>query len=183
MAVVVNNNSSDPAANSFISLAELDSYLDEHIYGAAALSRSDDDRSRAAITASMELSRLWYIGTPTLDEQRLAFCRIGLSRASGPVDSTLYPLEIKLAASELARIRLSQEDDPITSLITAVASQGLSRVEVSGIELAFHKMSNLIPNDNNPYFSLPLSVQNLIPTQWLDLSMYNEDECFVIRSL
>lgn len=98
--------SGSASANSFLTQDAADTYLDARLNSSAWSGASDDDKARALIEATRELSVLNYLGQRTDGTQALSFPREYLMDPDDP-DSFYYanteiPQRVKDATCELA---------------------------------------------------------------------------------
>lgn len=94
------------SANSFISSEASDAYLDTRLNASAWSDASDDDKARALIEATRELSLLNWDGKRVDDTQALSWPRQLVKNPDDPnwsyFDSTEIPTRVKDATCELA---------------------------------------------------------------------------------
>lgn len=131
-----------PDANSYITLAEAETYLDatgRACAGAWSLA-STDDKNSALINATQYMDttyRCRYLGEraeATIDTQALEFPRDGLFAPSGAaIDSADIPPEIGNACAEFALIAIAGEIQPDPAPVDASGrTVELLRVRVEG---------------------------------------------------
>lgn len=126
----------DISSNSFLTVLEADSYFDERVGSVVWTDAAEEDKERALIQASRELSDLFdWKGYRREIDQRLAFPRYSLcTRDDYYVDDDKVPREIKESTCELAVVLLSGSiaaDSPL--------DEGLNKIKVGDIELNFSK--------------------------------------------
>lgn len=106
MAVTIVATAGSASANSFATLAEAETYMEARLNGATWTAASDDNKNRALVEATRELSNLTYQGYRTTDTQALAWPRQWVVNEDDPnqdyYDSTVVPQRVKDAAMELA---------------------------------------------------------------------------------
>jgi len=93
--------------NSYVTVAEADSYFADRLDATAWTAATADQKSQALITATAMLDNLDWIGVAVSDLQPLAFPRIGIyfdPRVGADVmfEDTVVPIRIEIAAFELA---------------------------------------------------------------------------------
>lgn len=97
--------------NSYGSLADALTYLDDSPSGAAFLSFDADSQARFLITATRLIERQCLLGVPTDPMQDLHFPATGLTDQYGnAIDSATIPIAVQQAEFELASA-LSQDPD------------------------------------------------------------------------
>jgi len=143
-------------ANSFVSLAEFNTYLSERLWVPAVVTSSTDAQKQSALIMATRLmnNRCWT-GTPTAASQRLKFPMSGLLTSYGSgVDSAIIPQELKDATMELAFLLLQSD----RTAENAVAAAGLIRLKAGPVELGF--------KDSITVTTIPSAVTDMIPSSW-----------------
>lgn len=94
----------DPAANSYVTLAEATAYFGDRLNATAWTGAAgDDDRARALLMATKRLEEEEYSGAPTTLEQALAWPRYGAYDVDDEVlDADTIPELVKRATYETA---------------------------------------------------------------------------------
>ena len=109
MAIVLNSTAGSASANSYMSLADADTYLEAHLE-AETWSAIDDERKKAAlIGATRELDSLIWVGRRSTEFQSLAWPRIYVYDHDA-YQVTGVPAKIAAATAELAIWNLMEED-------------------------------------------------------------------------
>lgn len=176
MAVTIIATPNAANANSYVTLAEFQAYLDTRLSFATDPTSLDDDpgvlltmatRSmdalfRGARTLVVDGNRSYYrfgrkwAGTPSTTTQRLAFGRIGLFHGNGAaVAADEIPWELKDAVSEFAG-QLAQGD---RTLDNDVSVGGITGVRAGSVSVSFR-------NGYIPAAVLPQAVTDLLPPSW-----------------
>lgn len=144
-------------SNSFLTSAEGDNLASERLDGSTWTDATEPQQTAALITATRLLSRVCYIGIATSSTQSLPFPRMGLLASGGwPLDSSIIPLDLKLATFELALALLRS---PTLYQESETSTQGISRIKAGPIEIGFR--------DNVSYKLLPSEVQSFLVSSWL----------------
>ena len=140
-----------PAATSYATEDELDDYLEFRRGGATLL--ADATPKEALLVSATRIidmvctqlrtydrvhdyyvTRPYWTGTPTNDDQALAWPRTGMFNRNGfPIDPDEIPKELKDAVCELA-FQLYTSD---TTLDNAVSVQGITSIKAGPVALAF----------------------------------------------
>ncbi len=109
------------SANSFVTVAETDTYCDARMNATAWADAEDDDKARAVIDATRELSAKAWVGTRASSTQKLSWPRSfainpDVSWASWAYyDSTTIPDRVKDATCELAFLLLNGDASDINT--------------------------------------------------------------------
>jgi hypothetical protein len=128
------------SANSYISVADADAYVDQFLL--VELSREtwldldQDDKARLLIQATRQLD--WYfewLGYPTINNQPLAWPRQAVWRTEYElIDSNSIPKEVEHATVEMALWLSSVNDD-----IPTVSNNQFSEIAVGPIRVNFNE--------------------------------------------
>lgn len=109
MTITITATPGSESANSYVTLAEANTYLEAHL-DASIWAPIDDERKKAAlVAATREIDTKQFAGRRDLQEQSLAWPRTGLY----DYDSYLLtgvPAKLKYATCELAIWNLTEED-------------------------------------------------------------------------
>jgi len=95
-------------ANSFVTVAEGDTYCDARLNASAWTDAEDDDKAKAVIEATRELSAKMWVGSKSTTAQALAWPRAYATDPDaawagwGYYDSNIVPQRVKDATCELA---------------------------------------------------------------------------------
>lgn len=137
----------DPQANSYVTVAEADSYNASRPFASSWASLSVTDKESALTYAAVVLdSAFIWTGQSTdsvLDPppdpsayQLRSWPRVGMFSRNGlPIDSMTIPVELKMAQAELAR-QLSVTDLTATN---DIAVQGIIGVKAGSVSVSFAK--------------------------------------------
>lgn len=125
MSVTVVSTPGDPAANSFVSVAEADAYLNNDLNASAWTGESNpDQKSRAVIAATRELTVLDYIGLRQSITQALAWPRRFANNPDSPFlfyyDADVIPDRVKNATCDLALEFLKAGTTDIAALDSSI---------------------------------------------------------------
>jgi hypothetical protein len=121
MAVTIDATVGGASSNSFVTLAEADTYIEGRLNASAWDDASDDSCNRALVEATREISSLtgWY-GSRVTDTQALSwprdFCPIPDGANGWYYENTLIPQAVKDATMELAFQFLNAGTTDIASL-------------------------------------------------------------------
>ena len=149
MPIVIVATAGSKDANSFVTLAEANTYHEGHSQGSIWADATEDKRNRALVTATRQIN-VWFDwdGEVTYAEQALLWPRTGAVGLNGyALDSKTIPFAIKNATSELARFRLADAgptDD----------ADDISRLKAGPVDITFR--------DGKETFVIPESVLILI---------------------
>jgi hypothetical protein len=100
----------DPAANSYVTVAEADAYFGAVLYADAWAAATATLKARALISATLRLEQEEYLGRRTTEEQALAWPRVGVRGESGYiVQDDIVPTRIKRAQMKLALVLLGED--------------------------------------------------------------------------
>lgn len=107
MAVVIDETVGGASANSFVSLAEADAYMESRLNASTwESSASTDDKNRALVEATRMLDTLAWAGRTAADTQALAWPRDWVVDPDSPTqdyfDNDELPQRLKDATMELA---------------------------------------------------------------------------------
>lgn len=140
MAATINATAGAADANSYITIAEAQTYADSDLDATQWDNATADQRIRALITATRNLDLVGYVGTRTTTTQALAWPRKDFTTTEKTYSDTEIPAEIKLAQWELTKALLA---DIIvagavagsTSLIPGIPNTGLKRIKLDVMEV------------------------------------------------
>jgi hypothetical protein len=175
----------DPDANSYVTVAEANTYMGTRLladaYKAGAVDKwtaaSDPVKEAAVIQATtlMDASLVWT-GQATYDDQALAWPRMGMSNRNGyPIPSDEIPSALKNATAEFARSLLTSDRTADNDIVR----QGITSVEAGPISLTFR--DDLEP-DEDGYVPkvIPDIVVRLLPSTWYMLPAENNEPLFKV---
>lgn len=108
MPLVIDASVGGASANSFLTLAEAQTYMDARLNGSLWDAADTDDQNRALVEATRELSHFCWCGTRVTTTQSLAWPRQWVVNPDTPAfawayyDTTVIPQRVKDATAELA---------------------------------------------------------------------------------
>lgn len=107
----INSNPGDPAANSYVTLAEANVYQTTRLFNTVWNAASDDDKTSAIEDATRRIDASFeWLGMAAAQTQRLCWPRVGmLNRNNFAIDPTTIPNELKDATCEMARQLLASD--------------------------------------------------------------------------
>ena len=111
MAVTIDATVSGASSNSYITLADFETYLEARVANSTVDAKTDDQKNRALVQATRILDRYinWY-GTKTESTQALSLPRTKLyTRDAVSLSSTAIPQVIEDATCELAIMLLEAD--------------------------------------------------------------------------
>lgn len=137
----LNTTIGDAAANSYISVADAEAYMDSLLNASSWTGATSDDKTRSLLTAARRLDRENWLGTRATKTQRLAWPRVGAVKPD-PVGaavgyggywggygetyaSTEIPQPVKDAQCELALAYLEGFDESGDDDIDSFSSDGV----------------------------------------------------------
>lgn len=108
MAVVIDATPGGASANSFVTLAECQTYMDARLNGSLWTAAATDDQNRALVEATREISNRVWPSTRVSSTQALSWPRWFVVNPDAPwsglvyFDQTVIPQRVKDATCELA---------------------------------------------------------------------------------
>ena len=129
--------------NSYVSLAEANTYFETRIKSEIWTTSNNDDKSKALITATKKIDYEDFYGSRETSTQLLKFPRIRLDPIDGVDINSIIPLQIKEATYELAIYMLSVDMSQKT-----VTSQTAKKEKVGVLETEYFGNNN---GDFNQY--------------------------------
>ena len=119
------------SSNSFISVADADTYMTSRIYQTDWDSATNDTKERALVTATSHINNLPWLGTKKTQTQSLEFPRSSMYDRNGYfVTSTAIPGFVENATCELA-FSLVKSDR-----ISDTGTEGFSSMKVGPLQLS-----------------------------------------------
>jgi hypothetical protein len=138
MAVVITATAGSASANSFVTLAEAETYMEARLNATLWDAATEDTKNRALVEATREIDVLSYIGRSADDTQALSWPR---QWAINPDDpdynyflTTDVPQRIKNAQMELAFQFIKQGTTDVAALDSNV---GIKRKKIDVIETEY----------------------------------------------
>jgi hypothetical protein len=127
-------------ANSYLTLSEAQNYADRDVNNADWDNATDDQRTRALLTATRNLDLVGFVGERATTTQALAWPRKNFRTTEKTYTDTEIPAEIKQATWELANalirdILITGQTAGSTSLIPGIPNSGLKRVKLDVMEV------------------------------------------------
>ena len=113
MAATINATIKSETANSYVTLAEANSYFETVPDSSTWTNKTDDQKNRALISATREIDNLVFYGDRCDEDQALKFPRTNYQVDRVELSCSTIPLNIKYAQYELARA-LANDTDAIT---------------------------------------------------------------------
>lgn len=124
MAITIDPSVGGSASNSFVTLAEMTTYMEGRLNSDAFDDATADNQNRALAEATRELSALAWLGYRTTDTQALAWPREWVRNIDDPnldyYDNATIPERVKRATYELALAFLKAGTTDIVSLDTSL---------------------------------------------------------------
>lgn len=131
MAVGLDATVAGPAANSYLTVAQADTYFDGRLETTSWADADADDRARALLMATLRIDLEQFEGSKWTVEQRLKWPRFGADDDDGTLfDSDKIPGIVEAATCELALSLLTGE-----STFAPTGLEGFKRVKVGPIEV------------------------------------------------
>ena len=127
MPSAIDTTISGANANSYLTLAEAETYFDDRLNISAWQDTDADNRTRALLHAAQRLERENWLGDRATTTQRLAWPRIGVAKVE-EYESDEIPQQIKDAQCELALHLLANGAAPGAgnSRVKSFSADGLS---------------------------------------------------------
>lgn len=151
MTAVIDATLSGPSANSYVTLAQANTYFETVPDSSTWTSKTDDQKNRALISATRWLDGLSYYGDRCTDTQALKWPRDTYTVDGVDLVCTLIPDPIKSATFELARALAND-----TSAITNSTGTGLfEQVELGDLKVRYNPKSQSAGTINNVFDVYP----------------------------
>lgn len=163
MALVLDDTAGGASANTYITLADAETYFEGRANKASWTAASDADKNIALVhsTRLLDAMFMWAMN-PTTDTQALQWPRNGIldTNRLRVIPDTEIPDEVKWATCEWAMGLIAGD----LTADSGVAAQSLTALKAGPVELKFQQ----------PVFAkaCPDSVVNLIPSWWGYLDAY-----------
>jgi hypothetical protein len=127
-------------ANSYLTSAGADAIADTMLGTLAWTTATNDNKSRALLTATNGLETLAWTGTRTSTTQSLSWPRTDASCSDKEIATTTIPREIELATFDLANALLTtptllQSTSTTGALVPGVQNRDLRRLKLDVMEL------------------------------------------------
>lgn len=151
MAAVIDATLSGSSANSYVTLAQANTYFETVPDSSTWTSKTDDQKNRALISATRWLDGLSYYGDRCTDTQALKWPRNTYTVDGVDLVCTLIPDPIKSATFELARALAND-----TSAITNSTGTGqFEQVELGDLKVRYNPKSQSTGTINNVFDVYP----------------------------
>ena len=146
MAATINATIKSETANSYVTLAEANSYFETVPDSSTWTNKTDDQKNRALISATREIDNLVFYGDRCDEDQALKFPRTNYQVDRVELSCSTIPLNIKYAQYELARALAND-----TGAITGVSGKdgNFSEVKLGDIEVKYNTASQGTGSVNN----------------------------------
>ena len=152
MAATINANISGTTSNSYVTLAEANSYFETVPDSSTWTNKTDDQKNRALIAATREIDNLVFYGDRCDNGQALKFPRNNYEVDDVELTCSTIPNNIKYAQYELARA-LANDTDAITG---NTGTAGVpSEVKIGDLEVKYNEKSQSTGTVNNIFDVYP----------------------------
>jgi hypothetical protein len=154
----------DATANSYITVAEGDTFAGDVLPTPAWSAATSDNKIRALLAATARLDELEWIGAQAATTQALAWPRTGAKCGEKDYASTVIPAEVKRGTFDLANLLLSDiTTDPFSTvaqvtgeLVPGISNQALKSVNLGNGALSLDfKDASSAPSVRNALNVLP----------------------------
>ena len=146
MAATINATIKSETANSYVTLAEANSYFETSPSSTQWDNKTDDKKNRALISATRWIETLVFYGDRCDEGQALKFPRTNYQVDGVELTCTLIPNNIKYAQYELARA-LANDTDAITG--TTGKDGNFSEVKLGDLQVKYNTDSQGTGSINN----------------------------------
>jgi hypothetical protein len=151
VAAVIDATLAGASSNSYVTLAEANTYFETVPESSTWTNKTDDQKNRALISATRWLDGLSYYGDRCETTQALRWPRDNYTVDGIELACTLIPSAIKSATFELARALAND-----TSAITNSTGTGLyEQVELGDLKVKYNKSSQSTGTINNVFDVYP----------------------------
>jgi len=152
MAATINATLSSASANSYVTLAEADSYFETVPDSANWDNKTDDQKNRALISATRWIDNQVFYGDRCDVEQALSWPRNNYHVDRVELTCSVIPADIKYATYELARA-LANDPESITG---STGDTGLyEAVKLGDLEVKYNTASQATGTVNNVFDVYP----------------------------
>ena len=152
MAATIHATLKGESSNSYVTLAEANSYFETSPDDSTWTNKSDDQKNRALISACRWVDSLNYYGDRCDESQALKWPRNNFQVDDVELACTLIPAKIKYAQYELARA-LANDTDAITG---NTGTAGVAKeVELGELNVKYNEASLATGNVNNVFDVYP----------------------------
>ncbi len=155
MALIIIATLGASDANSYVTLAEAESYFDARLYSAVWDNATNDDKNRALAMATKRIEQENFYGDRETTIQKLKFPRVNLGYLDGLLLDGDIPEMLKEAQFELAIHMLS-----VNMTLKGVASDAFKEIQVGSIKV--QPAIDASDNASSAYNALPPFVLSLL---------------------
>lgn len=152
MAATIDATLSGTTANSYVTLAEANTYFETAPDSATWTDKTTDQRNRALISATRWLDSLSFYGSRCTDTQALSWPRENYKVDGLPLACTLIPPRIKTATYELAR---ALANDPNAIIGTSGLTGTYDEVSLGELRVKYNSTSQTPGLINNVFDVYP----------------------------
>ena len=146
MAATINATIKSETANSYVTLAEANSYFETVPDSSTWTNKTDDQKNRALISATREIDNLVFYGDRCDEDQALKFPRTNYQVDRVELSCSTIPNNIKYAQYELARA-LANDTGAITG--TTGKDGNFSEVKLGDLQVKYNTESQGTGSINN----------------------------------
>ena len=146
MAATITATLSSASANSYVTLAEANTYFETVPDSSTWTNKTDDQKNRALIAATRWIDSFVYYGNRCDDGQALKFTRNNYQVDDVELSCTTIPNNIKYAQYELARA-LANETDAMTG--NTGTDGNIEEVKLGDIQVKYNTASQGTGSVNN----------------------------------
>ena len=146
MAATINATLKSETANSYVTLAEANSYFETVPDSSTWTNKTDDQKNRALISATRWIDSFIFYGDRCDEDQALKFPRTNYQVDRVELDCSSIPNNIKYAQYELARA-LANDTDAITG--TTGKEGNISEAKLGDLEVKFNTATQGTGSVNN----------------------------------
>ena len=146
MAATINATIKSETANSYVTLAEANSYFETVPDSSTWTNKTDDQKNRALISATREIDNLVFYGDRCDEDQALKFPRTNYQVDRVELSCSTIPLNVKYAQYELARA-LANETDAMTG--NTGTDGNIEEVKLGDIQVKYNTRSQGTGTVNN----------------------------------
>jgi hypothetical protein len=151
VAAVIDATLSGSSANSYVTLAQANTYFETVPESGTWTDKTDDEKNRALISATSWLDGLTYYGDRCTTTQTLKWPRENFTVDSVELACSLIPAPIKNATYELARALANDTNAIINSTGTGLYEQ----VELGDLKVKYNVKSQSTGTINNVFDVYP----------------------------
>ena len=146
MAATITATLSSATANSYVTLAEANTYFETVPNSSTWTDKTDDQKNRALIDATRWIDNLNFYGTRRENGQALKFPRNNYKIDNVELTCSSIPNNIKYAQYELARL-LANDPEAMTGV--SGTEGNISEVKLGDIQVKYNSQSQGVGTTNN----------------------------------